>query len=185
MKLDLPSQPADSLVELFLLEPAHVTAEYVGWLNDPRVNRFLESRFRQHTLESTREFVRTMLQSDDNLLLGIRDKRLQGRHVGNIKLGPVLAAHGLGEVGIMVGATEAWGRGVAAAAIQALVDVARAQLGLRKLSAGCYADNEGSARAFLKAGFKVEGRRLAHVVVDGNPQDVLLLGRILNEVRPK
>lgn len=165
-------------VELFLLEPEHATAEYVSWLNDPLVSRYLESRFATHDLESTREFVRKAREDAGVLFLGIRSRE-NGRHVGNIKLAPIDLRHGLGEIGIIVGDRGAWGKGVAPAAIEALCDIARCELSLRKLTAGCYASNGGSARAFQKAGFSVEGRRPAHFLLDGQPEDLVLLGRLL------
>lgn len=165
-------------VELFLLEPDHVTETYVGWLNDPRVNRFLESRFEQHTLESTRAFVAGCRQSDRSLLLGIRSVRHAGRHVGNIKV-EVNARHALGEVGILIGETQVHGQGIATQAIAQIVRIARAQLGLRKLSAGCYATNQGSERAFVRAGFVVEGVRCGHFLLEGRPENLVLLGLLL------
>lgn len=165
-------------VSLFLLGEEHVGPAYVGWLNDPAVNRYLESRFATQDEASTRLFVRAMRARADTVFLGIRDDRL-GRHVGNIKLGPIDRHHGLGEVGLMIGDRAAWGQGVGSAAIAAVAAVARDQLGLRKLTAGCYASNGGSARAFEKAGFHKEGVRPAHFILDGRPEDLLLLGRIL------
>ena len=165
-------------VELFLLEPALVSDDYVAWLNDAAVNRFLESRFARHDGASTRAFVQQALDDPGALFLGIR-RRDDGRHVGNIKLGPIDRRHGLGEIGILVGERSAWGRGIAPAAIECLVNIAREELGLRKLTAGCYASNGGSARAFEKAGFAVEARRPAHFLLDGKPEDLLLLARLL------
>ena len=165
-------------VSLFLLDEASVGPDYVGWLNDPEVNRHLESRFAHQTEAGTRAFVRTMLERPDTLFLGIRDDRT-GLHVGNIKLGPIDRNHGLGEIGLMIGRREAWGRGIGAAAIAAVADIAKHQLGLRKVTAGCYAENVGSRKAFEKAGFGVEGTRPAHFILDGRPEDLVLLGRIL------
>ncbi len=166
-------------LELFVLEPGHVGPAYVGWLNDPRVNRYLESRFAVHAEEDTRAFVASQLASDASLFLGIRSAALGGRHVGNIKLAPIDRHHGTGEVGILVGEPEAWGRGLASGAIAQLALIAREELGLRRLTAGCYASNEGSARAFVKAGFGIEGRRPAHFLLDGQPEDLVLMGRPL------
>lgn len=161
---------------LFLLEEVHVGSSYVGWLNDPAVNQFLESRFTTQTQESTRDFVKVMRARSDVLLLGIHDDELQ-RHVGNIKLGPIDRHHGLGEIGLMIGDRAAWGRGLGSAAISSVTEIAHQQLGLRKLTAGCYAANTGSRKAFEKAGFHVEGVRPAHFLVDGQPEDLILLGR--------
>ena len=48
---------------------------------------------------------------------------------------------------------------------------------LRKLTAGCYADNKGSRIAFERAGFAVEAVRRAHFVSDGRLEDLVLLAR--------
>lgn len=162
-------------VELFLLEPELVSAAYVGWLNDPRVNRFLESRFVTHTLEGTREFVRQCRADAGTLFLGIRSHALDGRHIGNVKLAPIDRRHGLGEIGILIGEPDAWGRGVASSTLAILKTIAQRQLGLRKLTAGVYISNVGSRKAFERVGFIVEGTRRAHFLLDGQPEDMQLL----------
>lgn len=166
-------------VELFVLEPSDVTEAYVGWLNDPTVSRYLESRFSIHTIESTRQFVANCLASPSSLLLGIRAIHLQGAHVGNIKMAPIDRHHGLGEVGILVGEKSAWGKGIGSAAIQVLMNIARDELGLRKLTAGCYSSTVGSQKAFLKAGFYIAGERKAHFLFDGEPEAMVLMDCLL------
>jgi len=166
-------------VELFVLEPDDVTEAYVGWLNDPAVNCYLEIRFSVHSIETTRQFVNGCLSSPSTLLCGIRSLELQGIHVGNIKIGAIDRHHGLGEVGILIGHKAAWGRGIASSAIQLTANIARDELGLRKLTAGCYRSNVGSQKAFLKAGFCIAGERKAHFLLDGAPEDLLLMDCIL------
>ena len=178
MRLEPTERWRDEAVALSLLRPEAVSDAYLGWLNDPAINRFLESRFRTQDRAGVEAFVAAMLDSESNLFLAITDRALR-RHVGNIKLGPIDRAHGLGEVGIMIGDRAAWGRGIGSAAIARLADIATHELGLRKLSAGCYASNQGSARAFEKAGFHVEAVRPAHFLLDGRPEDLILLGRLL------
>src|SRR5262245_37505986 len=178
MRLPSSARLRTPSVELFLLEPDHASSDYVRWLNDPAVNRFLESRFVMQTLDSVRSFIAVQLEHPQALFLGIRSLAL-GRHVGNIKLAPIDPRHGLGEVGIMIGDREAWGRGVGSQAIACLAAIAAHELGLRKLTAGCYASNAGSERAFVKAGFEVEGRRAGHYLLDGRPEDLILMARFL------
>lgn len=174
-----PSWTRDG-VSLFLLDESHVGEAYVSWLNDARVNRYLESRFTTHSVASTREFVRNCRDSSTTLMLGMRYEGLGNRHVGNIKIGPIDRRHGLGEVGILIGEPEAWGRGIGRTAIDVVSDIARDQLGLRKLTAGCYAGNVGSQRAFLGAGFDIEGRRRDHFLLDGQSEDLVLMARWLS-----
>lgn len=166
-------------VELFVLGPDSVGDAYVEWLNDPAIARYLESRFARHDADSTRAYAASVLASADSVLLGIRSVALGRRHVGNIKLGPINRQHGTADIGIMIGDRAAWGRGIATAAIAMLAEIAREELGLRKLTAGCYASNGGSERAFLKAGFAREGVRPGQFLLDGKPEDLVLMGRLL------
>jgi len=180
--MHLPATPDWRLdeVELFLLEPEHVGPDYVRWLNDPQINRFLESRFVAHTLDSTRDFVRQCRQDPGTLFLGIRSHALAGRHVGNVKLAPIDRRHGLGEIGILIGEPQAWGRGLGSTTLAILSTIARTQLGLRKLTAGCYASNVGSRKAFERVGFVLEGVRRAHFLLDGKPEDLELMATWLD-----
>lgn len=180
MRIPQTSRWRTAKIECWLLEPDDVTQAYVDWLNDPEVSRYLESRFATQTMEGTRAFVAAQLGDPSVLFLGIRSLEL-GRHVGNIKIGPINRIHGLGEIGIMIGDRAAWGKGIGTEAIAVMSEIARHELGLRKLTAGCYRSNAGSERAFVKAGFEVEGVRRGHVLLDGRPEDVVLLARHVGE----
>lgn len=164
-------------VTLFVLRPEHVGTAYLGWMRDDRVQRFLESRLVAQDMDSIRDFVGRALADPDTLMLGIR---LDGAHVGNVKLGPINRHHGTGEIGIMIGAPEAWGRGVGRTAIGGLCRLARDRLGLRKVTAGASAANEGSIRAFRAAGFEIEGRRRDQLRGADGIEDLVLMGRILS-----
>lgn len=163
-------------VTLFPLTLGNVSEEYVRWLNDKAVNQFLECRFSEHSLHSTHEFVQHCLDDSSALLLGIRAGHLAGRHVGNIKVGPVDRNHETAEVGILIGDRDAWGKGIATDAIQVVKHVAKHELMLRRITAGCYQSNVGSWKAFTKAGFTIEGERPGHFLLNGKPESLLLMG---------
>ena len=176
MRLEPTDRWTNGRIRLFPLTSDRVSDAYVGWLADPEINRFLESRFAVQTRAAIKGFVAAMDGSPTDLFLGIHDLELD-RHVGNIKLGPIDRHHGTGEIGIMIGDRAAWGRGVGTDAIDLLTGIAHEELNLRKLTAGCYASNVGSRRAFEKCGFVVEGVRTAQYVLDGAFEDLVLLGR--------
>ncbi|HYI49020.1 MAG TPA: GNAT family N-acetyltransferase [Allosphingosinicella sp.] len=180
MRLAPTPRWTDAVTSLFLLTPDRVSDAYLGWLADPEVNRYLEVRFSPQGRAEAEAFVAAMLDSERDLLFGIHSIAL-GRHVGNIKLGPIDRNHGLGEIGIMVGDRSAWGQGIAPSAIRRVTAIAKSELGLRRLSAGCYASNVGSRKAFEKAGFAVEAMRPQHYLLDGKAEDALLLGKIIQE----
>lgn len=148
-----------------------VTSTYLGWMRDPEATRFLEARFSEHTIESLRQFVVTMSERDDTVLLAIVALE-SDTHIGNIKIGPIDRHHGTADIGLLIGERDAWGRGYGTEAIKLATDYAFRELGLRKLTAGCYGANVGSATAFRRAGWVEDGMRLAQFVTDdGELQD--------------
>ncbi|GAA0029530.1 GNAT family N-acetyltransferase [Bradyrhizobium ottawaense] len=163
-------------LRLRTLFPADCSERYVSWLNQPEINRYLETRFGPpHTLESVRNYVSAVAERSDEHLFGIF---LDGgvRHIGNIKVGPISSPHRVGDVGLLIGERDCWGRGIATEAIEAVCRYAFAQLRVRKLSAGMYAPNRGSTRAFEKVGWRHEGIRRDHFLLDDKPCDLVILG---------
>ncbi|MCK6442381.1 GNAT family N-acetyltransferase [Elstera cyanobacteriorum] len=158
------------------LDDQAATGPYLTWMQDPDILRFLEARFSQHTPDSLTGFIKSMNQNPDALLLGMFLKD-DGRHVGNIKLGPVSREHLRGDIGLLIGDKSVWGRGLATEAITALTRYGFDSLNLNRLYAGCYGGNEGSVRAFVKAGWQVEGRLPRYWrLEDGHWADHILLG---------
>jgi RimJ/RimL family protein N-acetyltransferase/methionyl-tRNA formyltransferase len=148
---------------------------YVGWLNDREVTRFLEVRHLAHTIDSTRRIVSELNESSHSLLLGVFVKAT-GRHIGNIKLGPIDPTHLHAYVGIMLGDKTEWGKGLGPEAIVSLANHSFGELGLVKLQAGCYGSHVGSQRAFLKAGFAIEGRLAGYWREGPEREDQIVLG---------
>jgi ribosomal-protein-alanine N-acetyltransferase len=142
-----------------------VTDRYVGWLNDPEINRYLEIRFSNHTLDTCRAFVAEMNADINSHLLGIFDRE-NGLHVGNIKVGFIKHHYQSGELSLLLGEKTCWGKGFATEAISSITSWAFNELSLVRLEAGCCDENLGSLRAFLKAGYTVEGYFRKNTVID-------------------
>lgn len=165
-------------IVLRTLQPGDATLIYLGWLFDPAINAHLEVRFSPpQSVGDLASFIAVANTSSHTLMLGIFLQE-NGRHIGNIKLGPIDRHHQVGDMGFLIGEKEQWGKGYASKAITLLADYAFAHLGLAKLTAGCYAENEGSRRALLKAGFVEEGRLISQWLVAGCRQDGVLMGRV-------
>ncbi len=180
MKLEFPLI-GDRLL-LRTLTEVDATRRYLAWLSDPDVIRHLEIRFAPpETLDDLSRFISDTNDSDDSIILGIFLRNVD-QHIGNIKLGPINRHHSTADIGLVIGERSEWGKGHASMAIGLLTDYAFATFGLAKITAGCYCDNEGSRRAFLKAGFTEEGRRKAQYTVDGRRQDGILLGMVNPEL---
>lgn len=133
-----------------------VTPAYVAWLNDPDVNRYLEVRYVKHTAAGVRKYVASMEGDESSVFCAIALKD-GDRHIGNIKIGPVNTAHRFADVSLVIGEKDCWGRGYATEAIRLITRYGFERLGLLKIEAGVYAPNQGSTKAFLKAGYRHEG----------------------------
>jgi [ribosomal protein S5]-alanine N-acetyltransferase len=147
-----------SPVRLRLVELADCTEYYVKWLQDPEVNRYLETRWTEQTIDTIRDFVSGMVNSPHSYLFAIVDP--DGRHVGNIKLGPIEPRHLYADVSYFLGARSAWGKGYATVAVRMATRFGFDRLGLNRVQAGFYETNVGSHRVLEKAGFTYEGRLL-------------------------
>jgi RimJ/RimL family protein N-acetyltransferase len=159
------------------LDPEEVGDEYVGWLNDPAVNRYMEVRFTRQDVAGVRRFVRDANASASELLLGIflKTTPTAAAHIGNIKIGPISAPHQRADVGLVIGAAAHRGKGYASEAIEAATRYACEKLGLIKLTAGLYAANIACYRAFFRAGYVEEARLKGHSASGEGRDDVILL----------
>lgn len=157
-----------------------VSNKYVGWLNDPLVNRYLETRFLPQTLASCEAYVNAMQSDICNELFGMYD-RTSGEHIGNIKLGAINQIHSSGVLSLFLGEKSFWGKGYATEAIAAVSQWGFSERRLRRIEAGCYDVNLGSLRAFLKAGYSVEGFRRKSCVFEGRPIGAFLMAKLFDE----
>lgn len=156
-----------------------VNERYYGWMNDPHVTQHLETRFYPNSISNIADFVKSKDGDGNNVFLAIV-KKSSDEHIGNVKLGPINWIHRNAEIGILLGEKKDWGKGFASETLNLVCAYAFKKLNLRKLTAGCYGNNIGSQKAFMKAGFVVEGVRKNHFFCDGSYVDYVLLG-VINE----
>jgi ribosomal-protein-alanine N-acetyltransferase len=101
----------------------------------------------------------------------------EDRFIGTCDLSEIDRRHKRAEVGFMLG-RDAWGRGYALEAMQAIVAYA-ATLGLRRLLARTQLGNRRSDSLLEKLGFEEEGLLRGHVLRDGERRDCRLFGLLL------
>jgi RimJ/RimL family protein N-acetyltransferase len=163
-------------IQLRAISDEFVQGDYVAWLNDSEVNKFLETRHFVSTLETQQRFIYEVNNSIDTVMYGIFCNEV---FIGTIKVGPVNFHYLTAEVGLLIGNSNYWGRGIATESIKLASNAAREIFNLRKLTAGAYQSNLGSIKAFLANGFTLEGRLKSQVLDEHNkPTDVLIMGKI-------
>lgn len=126
---------------------------YLSWMNDYNVVKYLEARFLNHSINSLKDFVISINNSDNDVIFAIIDKS-HDKHIGNIKLGNINREHHFADIGIIIGDKNYWGKGIATESIKIICGYAFNNFNLRKVIAGAYEMNIGSIKAFEKNGFK-------------------------------
>jgi RimJ/RimL family protein N-acetyltransferase len=144
------------------LTVADFTERYLAWFRDPVVTRFLDARniTRQEAIDHLR-------QGGDGKqwrLYAICEA-VRGRHIGNLKIGPIHWRYMISDLVTVIGERDAWGKGYGRAAIRRGIEIAFGEMNIRKLSASIDSLNFGSIKAYTAAGFHIE-TALKHQFMD-------------------
>ena len=139
----------------------NVTSDYISWLNSNQVNQYLETRFTKYTIKSVKNYVSEIKKNKNIIFLAIV-RNSDSKHIGNIKLGEIDWNHKNGDIGVMIGDNDSWGKGFASESILLLSNYSFNTLKLHKITAGIYSNNLGSIKAFKKARFKKEAIEKQH-----------------------
>lgn len=175
-----------SQVYLRPLERTDLNDTYLAWLNDPEVTRYLEVGVFPSTPHDLERFYESTANSRTAVVLAIVEKQT-GKHIGNVKLGPIDWVHRRAMFGILIGDKKFWGRGVGEESTRLMVEYAFHRLNLNRVTLGVDADHLPGLRCYEKVGFKVEGRGREDLFKDGEYKDRLWMGLLRSEYqgRPK
>ena len=153
------------------LRAEDVSDRYIAWLNDPKVNQFLEVRFAAQTRESVISYVELHEKAEDRYLWGIYPLN-ESFYVGTATLTQINRQHGSGEIGLLVGELDYWGKNASAEAMELVMKFGFEQLKLRRLTGGSYSLNMGMNFTFKRLGFRCEAKMLkAYQHTPGNYVD--------------
>jgi RimJ/RimL family protein N-acetyltransferase len=164
-----------STARLSLRPLTKATPRQVAWLRDPEVTRFSERRHETPNLSAQLRYINSF--GGQSRVWGIFDIG-SGEHIGNLT-----AVHdepnNVSDIGIMIGETKFWGKGLGKEAWQAATNwlISRDGGCIRKLEAGAMKTNTAMIRIIRSTGFVQEGERLNHFLCAGAPISALLFGR--------
>ncbi len=155
-----------SKVELRSFMPENLTESYIGWLNDPKLMRFSNQRFRTHNIDSCRSYLASFADTD-NLFIAIY---FENAFVGTMTAYRS-ADHGTVDIGLLICAA-VQGKGFGKDCWSTLMSYLLAT-GTRKVTGGTLRCNVAMVRIMKACGMQPDGVRVAHELVDGKAQDIL------------
>jgi len=166
------------------LERTDLNERYLGWLNDPEVTRYTETGAFPSTAEDLENFYRSVTGSRNDVIFAVVDKE-SGRHIGNVKLGPIQWVYRCATFGILIGEKDFWGKGAGEEATRLMVEYGFQRLNLHRIDLGVFAEHEAAVRCYEKVGFKVEGRMREDLFQAGQYKDRLWMGLLRSEYKSK
>lgn len=157
---------------------------YFGWLRDIevvipiyRTEYLLPLQFDQVSA-----YVQSLWKSGKDCLFAVHERETD-RFVGTQRIGHIDWRSGLGDVGVLIGERQSWGRGIATEAVGLACEYAFQALCLRRLTGGTPASNEAMCRCFRRLGFEQEGRLRQHLLIRGKYDDHVLFGLLKDQLR--
>jgi UDP-4-amino-4,6-dideoxy-N-acetyl-beta-L-altrosamine N-acetyltransferase len=150
-----------------------------AWRLQPEVNRWMSDQPAQARDEHQARFDAFLANADQRGWIINRNSQ----PVGLLTLTGLTNCNLRAEWVWYVADAEARGRGVGRAAEALGLDKAFDELGLKKVSAEVFADNEAALKAQAAAGFRREGYLRKHALKDGEFRDVVLLAILAEEWR--
>jgi len=153
---------------------------WYNWFNDPEVTRFMNKGIFPNYIDAQEAYLKSMTDNVKNLQLAICQKK-NNTLVGLVGIHMIDWVHRHGDVSILIGEKDFWGKGIASEAINLIVDHAFNKMNLNKLTAGMVRQNIGTQKSFENNGFVLEGTRREQFHLNGKYQDVLMYGLLRRE----
>lgn len=131
------------------MNTSDITPEFMGWLHDPEVNKFLDVRHNLPDLNKQLAYVEQCSSSPNKIYFGIfrSESFLIGSSTISVHNGEKV------EIGIMIGDKSSLGRGFGSEAVGLLIQWAK-QAKFVEITAGYSLENIASAKLFARHGFK-------------------------------
>ncbi len=152
--------------------------DYVRWLNDPEVTQFTSVNAGNVTLEGERGWLAHISAPD------YRGRHwaieAEGRHIGNCALIPE-PAHNKAGFGIIIGDKMAWGKGYGAAALRQVLQIAFAEMNLRRVHLTVFPENQRGLRCYIKCGFRQEGYERQSYIKGDKCHDIIAMAILREE----
>lgn len=141
----------------------------LSWVKEIDVVQFMGADFPSPTVEGERKRIREILDSHDEYSWMIE---LDGKVIGNVCINSIQEStkkcgRKAGNLTILIGYKDFWGKGIATKVCGAVIDWAK-KAGFQKMLARALEENAGSKRTLLKLGFKEIGTEPYDGLVHGN-----------------
>tara|TARA_A100001011_G_scaffold392919_1_gene481560 strand:- start:132 stop:704 length:573 start_codon:yes stop_codon:yes gene_type:complete len=163
--------------DFFTLTPfslEFVTARYLSWLHDKKINKYLAKAGHETSLSKAKEYCDYLIQSPLDIFLAIvlNENNL---HVGNVRLGPMDFDSQLCKFSMMIGDSNFHGKGLGTSILELCIDFVFNDLQMNKFYLDVVSENKPALRVYEKCGMIEEGFLKNHLRIGENAYDLKIL----------
>ena len=157
----------------FLKQQSPEIPEVVNWLNDQIHMRFSSQRGILHTIDSQRQYIKSM-ELHGNAIFLVRHDDVACGTFSLIIHKQVRVC----EIGLLV-APKLQGKGIGRKIFKEACNIATSEFKARKIRAGCVEQNDAMLKIFMENNLEFEARLVQEGLVDGKYQDLLLYSKFV------
>lgn len=125
------------------------TADYLRWFNNLQIREYLDKETPKTKEEITKWLRKTIKES---LYFSIFLTE-ENKNIGHVGIKNINRLHKTAEIGIVIGETDSWRKGIGKEAIGLILEKCK-RLGLSRITAKIQKDNKASYHLFTRLGFK-------------------------------
>ena len=151
------------------------------WINDRELVRF-SVPYRPIHEPAHNDWFNAVTHDRNRVIFAIRTKS-QGKLLGTVQLTDFHAVHRHAQMLIQIGDPQDHGRGLGTEALRLLLDFAWKDCNLHRVWAQVFARNQRALVCYRKVGFVEEGRLRDGVFIDGQWDDLIVMGVIKPRLR--
>lgn len=169
------------LVRLRALERADAERAH-RWINDGQVRQFLHGMRYPISVEDEERWIEGATNSSFSRVVLAIETRKNGCHIGNVELRGMSAEDRRGELGIVIGDKDYWGKGYGTDAIVTLLGFAFDVMNLHRVWLTTGEDNPRAIACYRRCGFREEGRLRQDRYLGGRYWDTIVMGVLREEL---
>lgn len=129
---------------------------FVRWFSDPAIVRYMLPAIYKISLAKEKEYIKNVLKNKTDLIFCIISET--GEFIGSTGIHLDSPENKVAGFGIVIGDKKYWGKGYAGECIELLGDYVFNKLKYNRWRLTVFVENKKAVKAYLKAGFKKEGR---------------------------
>ena len=143
-------------IELRPFSKDYVSKNYLDWMNDKNITKFINKAKEETSLEDLNLFTKSMINSNFDYFFAIIYKE-KNYHIGNVRLGPIDFNLMNSNFGILMGDKNFHGLGLATEVLELIKDFGFNYLNLKKIKFAVVKEHTAAMRLYAKTKFKYLG----------------------------